>query len=258
MAPTPNGSNSRSGTETVASGSGKNGSFPCESGPSATLAAREVTLADPAGASPDRPHCLDAALDYTKHGFSVILLHGIVDGHCTCGQPDCTSPGEHPIDSWKTAQTERASPEQLEAAFLRNPHANVGIVTGAVSGLVVVDIFGPYGLTSFSKIVDEPPNLPSVRTGNGHHVYGRYPGTALKNFVKTYPGLDGRADGGYVVAPPSRHASGKDYIWRTPLEDPLPELPAELLALFTSSGEQREPSPKRKSRRDDAGPLAGS
>jgi hypothetical protein len=50
---------------------------------------------------PAQPLCLEAALDYAKRGFSVIMLHGIIDGHCTCGKPDCTSPGEHPIDSWK-------------------------------------------------------------------------------------------------------------------------------------------------------------
>jgi hypothetical protein len=65
---------------------------------------------------PAQPLCLKAALDCAKRGFSVIMLHGIVDGHCTCGKPDRTSPGEHPIDSWKSAQTERASPEQLERA----------------------------------------------------------------------------------------------------------------------------------------------
>jgi Protein of unknown function (DUF3987)/Bifunctional DNA primase/polymerase, N-terminal len=204
----------------------------------------------------NQPLCLKAALDYAKRGFSVILLNGIVLGQCTCGKADCDKPGKHPIGSWKAAQTERASPEKLEEDFRRHPHANVGIVTGAVSGVVVVDIDGPDGVTSLRKILDEPPKLPSVRTGNGHHLYGRHPGTALKNFVKTYPGLDGRADGGYVVAPPSRHVSGKDYIWGSPLENPLPELPPELLSLFSSSGEQREPSPKRKPRGDDADPIS--
>jgi Bifunctional DNA primase/polymerase, N-terminal/Protein of unknown function (DUF3987) len=203
----------------------------------------------------NQPLCLKAALDYAKRDFSVILLNGIVDGRCTCGKPDCTSPGKHPIGKWKEAQTERATPEQLEEAFHRNPHANVGIVTGPISGLAVIDVDGSDGLGSLAKIMSDPPSLPTVKTGKGYHYYGRHPGNALKNFAGVYPGLDGRADGGYVAAPPSRHASGRDYEWTRALEGQLPELPAELLALFTSHGEEREPLRKGKSRRVGAGPI---
>jgi hypothetical protein len=203
----------------------------------------------------NQPRCLKAAVDYAKRGFSVILLHGIVDGHCTCGQSDCTSPGKHPIGSWKKAQTERASPEQLKEHFLRNPHANVGVVAGVISDLAIIDVDGPDGLGSLAKIVSEPPQLPTVKTGKGYHYYGRHPGTPLKNFAGIYPGLDGRADGGYVAAPPSMHVSGLQYKWTVPLADDLPQLPSELLALFSSSVEQHERPPKRKARKDGAGPI---
>jgi hypothetical protein len=197
----------------------------------------DAEMAHEGQAALDRKRCVAAALEYANRGFSVLPLHGIVDGSCTCGKPDCGSPGKHPIGSWKDAQTTRATPEQLEEAFSRYPHANIGIVTGAISGLVVVDIDGPAGMSSCKKVMagEEPPQGPTVRTGGGHHLYGRHPGTPLKNFVKTHPGLDGRADGGYVVAPPSRHASGREYQWTRPLEDALPELPPKLLALFSGS-----------------------
>jgi hypothetical protein len=192
-----------------------------------------------------RPRCLDAALDYAKRGISVIPLHGIVDERCTCGKADCTKPGKHPIGSWKQAQSERASAEELAAAFSRQPNANIGIVTGAISNLVVIDIDGPDGFASISSIEGEPPLVPTVKTGNGYHLYGRHPGGTLKNFVKSHPGLDGRADGGYVVAPASRHASGREYHWTRPLDTSLPDLPPQLLSLFSSS----EGSPERSVRR---------
>ena len=88
----------------------------------------------------------------------------------------------------------------------------------------------------------DPPLVPTVKTGNGHHLYGRHPGGTLKNFVKHHPGLDGRADGGYVVAPPSRHASGHEYRWTAALETPLPDLPPQLLSLFSSSEVSNDPA----------------
>ena len=169
----------------------------------------EVAEADASGdrnrkSSGTRPRCLGAALDYAERGISVILLHGIVDGRCTCGKTDCPAAGKHPINSWKRAQSQRASAKQLEAAFSSQPNANLGIVTGAISGIVVIDIDGPDGFDSFCHVMTgDPPLVPTVKTGNGHHLYGRHPGGTLKNFVKHHPGLDGRADGGYVVAPPS-------------------------------------------------------
>jgi putative DNA primase/helicase len=181
-----------------------------------------------------RPLCLQAALDYERRGFSVILLHGIQGGLCTCGKPGCLSPGKHSIGKWKHAQERRATAAELQAAFASHPDANVGIVTGAISGLVVIDLDGQAGMASCERVMagQEPPKLPTVRTGSGYHLYGRHPGTPLKNVVKNHPGLDGRADGGYVVAPPSRHASGRVYELTRQLEKELPELPPELLALF--------------------------
>jgi hypothetical protein len=190
-----------------------------------------------------RPRCLDAALEYARQGFSVILLQGIDDeGHCTCGKPGCYSAGKHPIGrSWKQFQNKRQTPEELIEAFKKRPDANVGIVTGEISGILVVDCDGPEGFESFCKVnANELPELPIVKTGKGYHFYGRHPGGKLKNFVKTHPGLDGRGDGGYVVAPPSRHADGHEYKWTKGLTSPLPDLLPNLLNLFTSSDKQSE------------------
>ncbi len=108
----------------------------------------------------------------------------------------------------------------------RSPAANVGIATGAASGLVVVDVDLPKGgRKSLQALVAAghqlAPTLTSHTGGRGLHlVYARPSGVAIPNAVGRLPGLahglpgiDLRGDGGYVVAPPSIHASGRRYRW---------------------------------------------
>ncbi|WP_316977275.1 DUF3987 domain-containing protein [Shumkonia mesophila] len=190
---------------------------------------------------------LDAALDYALRGFSVVPLHGIrPDGKCTCGRANCNAPGKHPLGKWERLQTTRLTEAEIRDVFKRHPHANVGLVTGTVSNLVVVDMDGKAGGESYLRLVpkDDSPKGPGVRTGNGAHLYFRHPGRGLKNFVKRHPGLDARADGGYVVAPPSRHVSGREYAFAKDrgIDLPLPEIPAVILALFNQK-EQDQPQP---------------
>lgn len=53
-----------------------------------------------------------------------------------------------------------------------------------------------------------------MKTGRGRHYYFLYPkDTDIRNFTRRYPGIDLRGEGGYVLAPPSLHPSGKIYEW---------------------------------------------
>ena len=98
------------------------------------------------------------------------------------------------------------------------PDANVGVVTGADSGLVVLDEDGPEGSAALAQL-GEIPITVEARTARGRHFYFRHPGHLIRNSTGSIGTmLDVRADGGYVVAPPSRHASGKPYEW---IRDPL-------------------------------------
>lgn len=156
---------------------------------------------------------LDSALDLARAGFRVFPLHGIVDGHCTCGC-GCGSPGKHPaIAGWQRAATcEEAAVRRL---FEHRPNANIGLATG--QGLVVIDLDGAQGLATLAGWESEHGRLPEtlrVQTGGGGlHLYFKTR-EALKNSVRLLgPGVDVRAAGGYVVGPGSRHASGQDYTW---------------------------------------------
>jgi AAA domain/Bifunctional DNA primase/polymerase, N-terminal/Primase C terminal 1 (PriCT-1) len=90
-------------------------------------------------------------------------------------------------------------------------------VTGEESGLVVLDVDRPEALNGWQS------DTLTAHTGKGQHFYFSVSGVAAKNSVsKLAQGLDLRAEGGYVVAPPSRHASGVSYTWRDFDKDPQP------------------------------------
>lgn len=147
-----------------------------------------------------------------KLGWSVIPLHGVKDGRCTCGDPACDSPGKHPLGPWTHYQQQLATLEQIARWWRGWPQANVAIVTGGVSGVIVLDVDGEEGMAQLQGRALPP--TPCVDTGKGRHYYFAHPGGRIPNKVRVAPGLDIRADGGYVVAPPSVHVSGRVYRWR--------------------------------------------
>jgi len=176
-----------------------------------------------------------AALAYAAAGRPVLPLHGIRAGACTCGREDCTSPGKHPrtLQGLKDATTDT---ELVDSWWARWPGSNVGIRTGAASGLVVLDIdVATGGAGTLARLEHERGKLPrtaEVLTGSGgKHLLFRHPGSATPNSAgKLGNGVDLRGDGGYVVAPPSLHASGRPYKWTRALERGLADPPAWLLA----------------------------
>jgi hypothetical protein len=165
---------------------------------------------------------LAAARWYAHKGFAVLPLHTInEDGACTCGNQACSSPAKHPIASFAPHGLNGAVADigvvtQWWAGW---PDANVGIAAGAVSGIVVLDVdVAKDGLTSLEAMVRRYGPLPATwrcRTGGGgEHWWFRHPGGKVANSRSGIaPGIDVRGDGGYVVAPPSQHASGNGYGW---------------------------------------------
>lgn len=181
---------------------------------------------------------LDAALDHAKQGWRVIPLHSVNDnGQCACGNADCKSIGKHPrIPKWQKNATKET--KTVKNWFSTWPHANVGIVGGPESGIAILDIDprrgGDKSLKELEAKYKPLPNTPSVATGgDGLHFYFRYPKTAITNKSGFRDGLDFKADNGYVVAPPSKHASGKIYQWKLSGVDGVE--PAELPEWFCNT-----------------------
>lgn len=142
---------------------------------------------------------LDSALSYLKLGWSVIPL-----------KPN----SKEPLIKWAEFQKRRAPEAEVRTWFAQNPDMNVGIVTGAISDLSIVDLDGPEGYQSGESLGLES-GVVSL-TGNGRQLWFKNDVT-LKNSVKLFPGVDVRADGGFVVAPPSVHPNGRTYRWFNPI-----------------------------------------
>jgi len=148
---------------------------------------------------------LIAALQYADLGWSVIPI----------------GKDKKSLIKWEVYQRTRAAKKEIEAWFTRYPDANVGIVTGAISGIVVIDIDTP-------EKIDYPLPLTvaSQTASGGRHIFCKHPGREVKNRVRIVPNVDIRADGGYVVVPPSLLSSGNQYVWNIPPgEMELAELP---------------------------------
>jgi Bifunctional DNA primase/polymerase, N-terminal/AAA domain/Bacterial regulatory proteins, gntR family len=148
--------------------------------------------------------------------------------------PIPVGPDKRPLIRWESFQQESPHADQIDAWWTRWPEANIGIVTGHLSGVVVLDADGPEGLESLTAL-RTPATTWLSRTGRGWHQWFKHPGVTIGNRAGVRPHLDVRGDGGYVVAPPSRHPSGRRYEWLTPPDrGGLAPLPDHVLALLTA------------------------
>jgi hypothetical protein len=195
-----------------------------------------------------------AALGYAARGIPVVPLHyptqrtrtGRVVVGCSCRAPDCGQVGKHPLAALvphgvKDASTDRAV---ITTWWRRFPQANIGLATGVIFD--VLDVDGSQGAAALRAFTTSNgvtlPRGPLVRTGSGGwHLY--LAPTGLGNpHPRQLQQVDWRGRGGYVVAPPSRHASGARYRFLCDLATPLPEVPAALRALLEPAPTER-PSP---------------
>jgi Bifunctional DNA primase/polymerase, N-terminal len=165
---------------------------------------------------------LTAALTYADAGIPVLPLHTPTPaGRCSCARASCNRPGKHP--RWHRGLITRGlhqastDPAQLRAWWAHWPTANIGLRTGIVHD--VCDIDSVTGLEALLELLgDHAITGPTVFTGSGGwHIY--LAATGLGNRVGILPGVDWRGVGGYVVAPPSMHASGQPYRWSRHLVD---------------------------------------
>jgi len=186
------------------------------------------------------------ALRFGELGLAVLPLHRPVERSgsrvCSCGKANCPSPAKHPVGKLVPCGLLDASrdPQRIASWFGREPW-NIGIATGAASGIVVVDIDPRHGGDeTIAKLEVAHGRLPLtwrfLSGGGGEHIIFCHPGRVVKNSVgQVGRGIDMRGDGGYIVAPPSLHIGGRPYaisVDHHPDEVPLAPLPAWLLNLI--------------------------
>jgi len=186
------------------------------------------------------------ALELATRGWLIFPQHTMVKGEldkseCSCGKRGCSHQAKHPrIKKWQDNATCDAA--TITEWLKEWPNANIGVKTGKSSRLLVIDQDGEKGAASLKKLEEKYGPLPATLrsiTGRGKHFYFTHPGHLIKLTLDACtemlgPGLeiksDGRAD--CVTAPPSIHASGKDYEW-VDAKAPIVAAPDWLLDLLT-------------------------
>lgn len=142
----------------------------------------------------------------------------------------------------------RADKQEFESFDFQN----IGIVTGAISGIVVLDIDEQDKAKEWLEEHGvELPETPTAKTFRGLQFYFKHPGYELRCRTNFLPGMDFKGDGGYVVAPPStvrkivEHEKGlkdkieKTYEWiRSPEDTLIAEFPQLLLEELTKQPER--------------------
>lgn len=170
---------------------------------------------------------------FAGENVRVLPIHGIIDGHCTCGEADCVSPGKHPISSLVSNGVKGATTDTktIRRWHRKHPDMNYAVAT---EGLAVIDCDSKEALSDFRTRYRPPPTF-TVKTARGFHFYydGEMParnGARAKLDVKSGAGC-------YVVGPGSRHVTGATYaVW----EDlPFTGLPDNIV---TMTEQRLEPS----------------
>jgi hypothetical protein len=171
--------------------------------------------------SPPTPgELLSAALEYAARGWRVFPCHTLdpADRQCTCGDPNCTNPGKHPLTA-RGCLDATTDPEVVKQWWTEAPIGNVAIATGSESGIWVLDCDGQQGIEALAARGQRHETLPDTWTvhtgGGGRHQYFAWPIDATINIgnrtkLHKLP-IDVRGANGYVLAPPSWHKSGNRY-----------------------------------------------
>jgi hypothetical protein len=199
---------------------------------------------------------MSEALEYARRGWRVFPCHGILTPgwgikaplcDCKLGS-DCKDAGKHPACAHGFLDATR---DKVVINSWRHG-SNVAIATGAASGVFVVDIDPRNGgSATLAKLEREhgafPRDAVVVTGGGGLHLYYQYPktGSPIASGGDVFGvGVDLKGDGGYVIAPPSLHASLKYYRWLRGMPAKLPSAPAWLLKTARTGASSRASSPR--------------
>jgi len=164
---------------------------------------------------------LKTALNYNKRNWQVM--------------PVRPKPSKHPccFYEWSSLQTRRQTKEGVKHAFDCYPKASIGIITGELSDLTIIDIDTK---DKNKKITQElvssarqllknlPPTLTVQTPSKGYHLYYKYTPNLKNSSKDIHPQADIRSQGGFVFAPPTKDPRGS-YKFITPIDHPIVPFP---------------------------------
>ncbi len=155
---------------------------------------------------------LESALKYAKMGWSIVPARG-----------------KNPCVKWKTFQEVRPTEDQIKGFWEKYPDANVAVITGPLSGILVLDIDTKHDRSP--EEFDLPITVSSRTANGGWHYFFKHPGYEIKNDGGKIFGLgvDIRADSGVIILPPSDQGPDRPYSWTIePTGDNLAPTPSWL------------------------------
>ena len=165
---------------------------------------------------------LDEALRYRELDLSVIPV----------------SKSKKPLIKWEEYQKRLPTEDEIRSWWTKHPNANIGIVTGSVSGIAVIDIDQKEGHYAIREYLGDTNSVPTVSTPRGgQHLYYKAPNPCPRNNARLIPGCDFRGEGGYVVAPPSMGTAegSRGYVWINSIYDnTLSILPYKYISFINS------------------------
>jgi putative DNA primase/helicase len=183
---------------------------------------------------------LNEAASCAAQGLPVFPVYWIDGaGRCTCGAEQCAA-GKHPMTP-RGHNDASTDPGQIGKWWAIAPDANVGIAVP--DSFVVVDVDprngGEATLEALERAHGELPQTRTASTGGGGaHFWFRVPlGWALPSTLGA--GVDVKQLGGYVLAPPSNHASGRRYEWASSPDAPIVVAPEWMIARGHPRGERK-------------------
>lgn len=140
---------------------------------------------------------LNKGLEYLNRGWSVIPIK---------------NGSKLPlINSWKEYQERLPTEQEVRKWWEENPTANIALICGKISGVIVVDIDPKSGGTT--EGLELPITLSARTGGGGQHLFYKWNKSLVGAKVGIRAGIDIRSEASYVVLPPSIHASGNHYEW---------------------------------------------
>jgi hypothetical protein len=184
----------------------------------------------------EKHRTLHIAMSVAEQGWALYPVYPVdAEGVCTCSKRErCDDPGKHPATPHGIDDAS-SDPERIAQIFSRLPGANVGLRTGAGSGVVALDVDSWHGGgQSVKHLEQQHGKLPGTRlhqsgSSDLHHFFAFPQGVDRLPSRTIAPGVELKADGSGVVLPPSRHWTGGEYhvLIDGPLA-PLPDWTAEM------------------------------
>ena len=173
---------------------------------------------------------LQYALCFSSMGFPIFPCHSWVENCCTCDDANCSDAAKHPLTPHGFKDASLDQKQIAEWHTETQGLCNWAIATG--NGMCVLDDDSYKNLQGLEPYKPLPETFTVETGGGGLQYYFRLPdGISLPCRTGILPGCDLKADGGYVIIPPSMHRKGNRYRLLTSWDTPLAPCPKWLIDL---------------------------